>query len=74
MSEGKYEFALQRLDAAETYNEFAPEKKAEVLYLKGICHESLNQEAKAQELFRLAAEEYPETLFGRQSNQKLKAP
>lgn len=74
MAEGNYEFALQRLDAAETYDVLDSEKKAEVFYLKGVCYENLNQPAKAQEMFKLSGEKYPETLFGRQSKQKLTNP
>ncbi|HLP75760.1 MAG TPA: hypothetical protein VK327_02500 [Candidatus Paceibacterota bacterium] len=74
MAEGNYEFALQRLEAAETYDELQPDNKAELLYLKGVCHENLNQPAKARQMFGQAAEKFPETSFGKQAKQKMAVP
>ncbi len=71
LSAGNYEFALQRLNAAETYGDISSDRKAEIFYLKGICHEGLNQPLQARAMFKLVAENYPETELGQQAKLKL---
>jgi|GEM_PF-5368966 Tetratricopeptide repeat. len=71
VEQGDYEFALQRLDAAESYYQPAPETKAEILYLKGIAYEALQRPAQAKASFQQAAQQYPTTVFGNRAREKL---
>jgi hypothetical protein len=71
ISKGEFDFALQRLAAAEGYVTPNVETTAEITYLRGLCYEGLNQPEEARALFKLAAEKYPTTVYGSQAKVKL---
>lgn len=71
IEKGDYDFALMRLAAAESYVETGPERKAEILYLRAVCFEGLNQTSTAEALFKEASEKYGETEYGQKSKLKL---
>jgi Flp pilus assembly protein TadD len=68
---GHYQYALNRLNEAEHLIEPAPQVKAEIVYLKGVCYEGLGRYADARGSFQFVAEQFPNTEFGYQAKEKL---
>jgi tetratricopeptide (TPR) repeat protein len=68
---GHYQYALNRLNEAEHLIEPAPQVKAEIVYLKGVCYQGLGRNADARGSFQYVAEQFPNTEFGYQAKEKL---
>jgi hypothetical protein len=62
---------MQDLIAAEKYVQPSRELKAEIMYLKGICHAGMGQFAEARAMFRYVVDHFPDSEFGYKAKEEL---
>jgi hypothetical protein len=64
---------LRKLADAEKYTTPTPEMMAEILFLRASCHEQSNRLPKAVETYRRLVSTFPESSYGYQAEEHLKA-
>lgn len=69
--DGEYTTALRHLGRAENYGEVTPERRAEILYLKGRCLEGLGNKQEATQLYLHLAKTYPDSEYAARSQGRI---
>jgi hypothetical protein len=69
---GRYESALKRLSAAESYVETTPDKRAEINFLRARCYEGLNEIDDAIGIYEFIVLNFPDTQYAFRAQRRLK--
>jgi len=71
LKDGQYDDALYRLSLADRFTPPSAELHAEIVFLRGRCHESLNRLAEAAGCYKFVTATYPHTSFAQQASSRL---
>jgi len=73
LAEGECAKAIKKAGDAENYGTPSPEQQAEILFIRASCADRMGNAADAVGLFRYLKEKYPETSYGYQAIERLRA-
>ena len=73
MGKGECAKAIKKAGDADNYGTPSPKQQAEILFIRASCADRMGNAADAVGLFRFLKEHYPETIYGYQAIERLRA-